>query len=249
MAANADDMNVLVIEYETGMVQKIKDLLHEIDETIHIVGVTENMFAAAEWLTRNKIPDLILANEGVIAGVQKRRRGDIKAVVTFSTHKEAYNFEAFRYKTIRHILNELPGTEERLVNEEKLSSFDQYWGQSKTSSPGSYKERFLVKQGQKLVSIHVNQIAYFFSQERFIFFKTFDNQKYLLEYRMEQLETVLSPNLFFRINRSYIVSMQTVKEIHAYFGNRLKLYLSPAADKEVIVSRKRVTDFKEWLGK
>jgi len=63
------------------------------------------------------------------------------------------------------------------------------------------------------------------------------------------LENVLAPHLFFRINRSYIVSMQTVKEIHAYFGNRLKLYLTPAADKEVIVSRKRVTDFKEWLGK
>ncbi|PZR25125.1 MAG: hypothetical protein DI535_19440 [Citrobacter freundii] len=248
MADNADDMNVLVIEYETGMVQKIKELLYEIDETIQIVGVTENMFAAAEWLTRNKIPDLILANQGMIAGVQKRR-GEIKAVVTFSTNKEAYNFEAFRYKAIRHILSEIPGTEERVMNEEKLNTFDQYWGQSKTSTIGTFKERFLVKQGQKLVSIHVNQIAYFFSQERFIFFKTFDNQKYLLEYRMEQLENVLSPNQFFRINRSHIVSMQTVKEIHAYFGNRLKLYLTPAADKDVIVSRKRVTDFKEWLGK
>lgn len=244
MAHNADDMNVLVIEYEKGMVQKIKDLLHEIDETIQVVGVTENMFAAAEWLTRNKIPDLILANEGMIAGVQKKRRGDIKAVVTFSTTTEAYNFEAFRYKTIRHILNEIPGTEERLLN------FDQYWGNGgKAVAAGNFKERFLVKQGQKLVSIPVGQIAYFFSQERFIFFKTFDNQKFLLEYRMEQLENILSPDSFFRINRSYIVSLQTVKEIHAYFGNRLKLYLSPAADKEVIVSRKRVTDFKEWLGK
>ena len=241
MADNADDMNVLVIEYEKGMVQKIKDLLHEIDESIHVVGVTENMFAAAEWLTRNKIPDLILANEGMIAGVQKKRRGDVKAIVTFSTTTEAYNFEAFRYKTIRHILNEIPGTEERLLN------FDQYWGNAVAA--GNFKERFLVKQGQKLVSIPVNQIAYFFSQERFIFFKTFDNQKFLLEYRMEQLENILSPESFFRINRSYIVSLQTVKEIHSYFGNRLKLYLSPAADKEVVVSRKRVTDFKEWLGK
>ena len=248
MADNADDMNVLVIEYETGMAQKIKELLYEIDETIQVVGVTANMFAAAEWLTRNKIPDLILANEGMIAGLPKRR-SEIKAIVTFSTNSEAYKLEAFRYKTIRHILNEMPGTEERLVNEEKLGTFDQYWGQTKTSGNANYKERFLVKQGQKLVSIHVNQIAYFFSQERFIFFKTFDNQKYLLEYRMEQLENVLAPHLFFRINRSYIVSMQTVKEIHAYFGNRLKLYLTPAADKEVIVSRKRVTDFKEWLGK
>lgn len=242
-------MNVLVIEYELGMVQKIKELLHEIDETIHVVGVTNDISAAAEWLTRNKIPDLILANEGVIDAMQKKRRGDVKAVVTFSTNKEEYNFEAFRYKTIRHLLNEITGTEERLVNEEKLGTFDQYWGPQKNAGSNQYKERFLVKQGQKLVSIHVSQIAYFFSQERFIFFKTFDNQKYLLEYRMEQLENVLAPHLFFRINRSHIVSMQSVKEIHPYFGNRLKLYLSPAADKEVIVSRKRVTDFKDWLGK
>ena len=99
------------------------------------------------------------------------------------------------------------------------------------------------------MSIPVTQIAYFFSQERFIFLKTFDNQKFLLEYRIEQLENLLSPAMFFRINRSYIISLPTVKEIHSYFGNRLKLYLTPLPDKEIIVSRKRVNDFKEWLGK
>jgi DNA-binding LytR/AlgR family response regulator len=66
---------------------------------------------------------------------------------------------------------------------------------------------------------------------------------------MEQLENLLSPVSFFRINRSYIISLPTVKEIHSYFGNRLKLFLSPSPDKEIIVSRKRVNDFKEWLGK
>lgn len=237
-------MNVLVIEYEKRMVQKIKDLLSEIDDSIQVVGVTDDMFSAAEWLTRNKIPDLILATEGMLTGGDYRGKRDIKAVVTFSTNTEAYNFEAFRYKTIRHILNRLPGTEERLVN------FDQYWGEGgKPLAPGAFKERFLVKQGQRLLSIPVSQIAYFFSQERFIFFKTFDQQKFLLEYRIEQLENILSPDSFFRVNRSYIVSLPSVKEIHAYFGNRLKLYLHPAADKEVIVSRKRVSDFKEWLGK
>lgn len=237
-------MNVLVIEYEKGMVQKIKDLLQAIDESIQVVGVTHDMFTAAEWLTRNKIPDLILANEGVIDSVGKKSDKTIKAVVTFSTNTEAYQFQAFRYKTIKHLFNDIPGTEERLLN------FEQYWNtESKSSTSGNYKERFLVKQGQRLLSIPVNQIAYFFSQERFIFFKTFDNQKFLLEYRIEQLENILSPDIFFRVNRSYIVSLPTVKEIHAYFGNRLKLYLSPAADKEIIVSRKRVNDFKEWLGK
>ena len=235
-------MNVLVIEYEKGMVQKIKALLQSVDETIQVVGVTHDMFAAAEWLTRNKIPDLILANEGMIVNSPNKEK--IKAVVTLTIEKEAYHYQAFRYKTIRHLFNDFPGTEERLLN------FEQYYNpESRPQQTGNYKERFLVKQGQRLLSIPVNQIAYFFSQERFIFFKTTDNQKFLLEYRIEQLENMLNPEMFFRVNRSYIVSHLTVKEIHAYFGNRLKLYLSPAADKEIIVSRKRVSDFKEWLGK
>ena len=237
-------MNVLVIENEKLMIQKIKDLLYEIDESIQVVGVTDDMFAAAEWLTRNSIPDLILANEEMIAGIDNETSRNIKAIVTISRNKEKFNFAAFRFKTIRHILKSLPGTEERLVN------FDQYWGNTgKTLSAGSFKERFLVKQGQKLLSVPITQIAYFFSQERFIFFKTFDNQKFLLEYRIEQLEKTLAPHIFFRVNRSHIISLPAVKEIHPYFGNRLKLYLTPAADKEVIVSRKRMSDFKNWLGK
>lgn len=236
-------MNVLVIEYEKGMVQRIKDLLQAIDESIQVVGVTHDMFSAAEWLTRNKIPDLILVNEGSVPGMKKTNSANIKAVVTFSTNNEAYQFQAFRYKNIRHLFNELPQVEDRLLN------FDQWANDNRVSQNNNYKERFLVKQGQRLLSIPVAQIAYFFSQERFIFFKTFDNQKFLLEYRIEQLENMLAPEKFFRVNRSYIVSLPTVKEIHAYFGNRLKLYLAPGSDKEIIVSRKRVTDFKEWLGK
>jgi DNA-binding LytR/AlgR family response regulator len=238
-------MNVLVIEYEKGMVQKIKDLLNEIDESIHVVGVTSDLFAAGEWLNHNSIPDLILANEGTIPGAGRRKgRADIKATVTISTTTAEYNFEAYRYNTIRHLLERIPGEDSRLVN------FDQYWTEGgKALHLPSFKERFLVKQGQRLLSIPVSQIAYFFSQERFIFFRTFDNQKFLLEYRIEQLETLLPPQQFFRINRSFIISLLSVKEIHSYFGNRLKLYLHPAADKEVIVSRKRVSDFKEWLDK
>jgi DNA-binding LytR/AlgR family response regulator len=232
-------MNVLVIEYEKVTAQKIKELLYQIDDSIHVVGITDDMFTAAEWLKKNKIPDLILANERVMAGMEKQNSREIKTMVTFSTITEEYNFAAFRYKTMRQILNTIPAVEERVLHVDI----------EKPITAGAFKERFLVKQGQRLLSIPVTQIAYFFSQERFIFLKTLDNQKFLLEYRMEQLETLLSPAMFFRINRSYIISLPTVKEIHSYFGNRLKLYISPPPDKEIIVSRKRVNDFKEWLGK
>lgn len=235
-------MEVLVIEHEKLLAQKLKELLFEVDESIRIVGITNDLTGAIDWLHRNRIPDIILANEEAMADIEEKRKKDIRAVVTFSTNSEKYKFVAFRYKTIREILVELPLTDERPGLSLNASN-----GHGDARQGPGFKERFLVKQGQRLLSISVDQVAYFFSEERFIFLKTFDNQKYLLEYRMEQLERLLSPQLFFRINRSYIVSLNTVKEIHAYFGNRLKLSLAPAADREVIVSRKRVGEFKQWL--
>lgn len=112
----------------------------------------------------------------------------------------------------------------------------------------TYRTRFLVKQGQKFAAIEAADIAYFFSEGRFIFFKTFDNQKYLVEYTLEELESMLDPATFFRINRSLLISFRSVDQIHPYFGNRLKLFLHPAMEKDILVSREKVNDFKQWLG-
>ena len=111
-----------------------------------------------------------------------------------------------------------------------------------------FRTRFLVRQGQKFASVETDGIAYFFSEGRFIFFKTFDNQKYLVEYTLEELEEMLNPQYFFRINRSLVVAFKGVGQIHPYFGNRLKLFLEPSMEKDIIVSREKVQEFKMWLG-
>ncbi len=234
-------MTVLVIEYEKGIAEKITDILAIVDESIRVVGIAPSIQDAAEWLTRNSIPDLILANHAVLPGLPLAAR-EMRAIVTFTTTRGPVNFAALRYKTIRQLLDQHPAVEERLLNFEHLRG-------NQSAQQTRFKERFLVKQGQRLLSIPIGNVAYFFSHERFIYLRTHDNQKFLLEYRIEQLEKMLSPVSFFRINRSFIISLATVREIHAYFGNRLKLYLSPASEKEVIVSRKRVNGFKQWLGK
>jgi Response regulator of the LytR/AlgR family len=112
----------------------------------------------------------------------------------------------------------------------------------------NFRNRFLVKQGQRFASILTPDIAYFFSDGRFIFFKTYDNQKYLVEYTLEELESMLDPEYFFRINRSLLIAFKSVAQIHPYFGNRLKLILEPPMEKDIIVSREKVGDFKAWLG-
>jgi len=112
-----------------------------------------------------------------------------------------------------------------------------------------YRKRFLVKHGQKLVSVEVDEIAYFFSDGRLNFFKTFDNRKFVVDYTMDELNDMLDPDKYFRISRSFFISVNSVAQIHDYFGNRILLHLKPETDKEAIVSREKVTDFKTWLGK
>jgi two-component system response regulator LytT len=235
-------MTLLVVEEAEDVVHEIRNILDRIDSSIRIVGVTHDMLSVATWLKKNAIPDLILVNAGVVSDLQIINHKEAKAMVTFSTDSDAYNFEAFRFATFRQLMNKLPGNGDFFENSIIRRSL-------KVGNGATYRERFLVKQGQRLHSIHINEIAYFFSEGRFIFFKTFDNQKYITEYRIEMLETMLNPRSFFRINRSHIISLTTVKQIHAWFGNRLKLFLEPEADIDIIVSRERVKKFKAWLGK
>jgi DNA-binding LytR/AlgR family response regulator len=115
--------------------------------------------------------------------------------------------------------------------------------------PKEFRKRFLVKHGQKLVSIEIDEIAYFFSDGRLNFFKTYDNRKFVVDYTMDELEDMLDSQRYFRISRSFYVSVNSIDQIHDYFGNRLLLHLKPPVDKESIVSREKVTDFKKWMGK
>ena len=103
--------------------------------------------------------------------------------------------------------------------------------------------------GQRLLSVEVQDISFFFTDERFSFFKTWNNQKCLIDCTLDELEDSLDPGMFFRINRGVIVMHSTVEQIQPYFGNRLSLTLKPVFEKEAIVSREKVSDFKVWMGK
>jgi DNA-binding LytR/AlgR family response regulator len=145
----------------------------------------------------------------------------------------------------RHLVNRFaPASEQQDFNIENLIKELQ----SKLQ-PKEFRKRFLVKHAQKLVSIDVEEIAYFFSDGRLNFFKTFDNRKFVLDYTMDDLEEMLDPDKYFRISRAFYISVASVDQIHEYFGNRLLIHLKPAVDKEAIVSREKVSDFKKWMGK
>lgn len=254
-------MKVLVVEGEKRVVRILERALKRIDQSIHIIGTIPAIFASAHWLEQHGVPDIILMSEGAVKEHQMidLSQGKMNATVIFTVQSDQFTFYAFRIGHLEHLLpaafldrsQEEEYTETLPPPTQTAIATAATMATTTSATQGihtAWRTRFLVKQGQKFASVETAAIAYFFSEGRFIFFKTLDGQKYLVEYTLEELETMLDPQLFFRINRSLLIAFKCVEQIHPYFGNRLKLFLDPAMEKEILVSREKVNEFKKWLG-
>jgi DNA-binding LytR/AlgR family response regulator len=259
-------MRILIVEDEDLAVKKIKKTLGEVDANADVVGVTDSIAATADWLETNPSPDLILMDIELSDGQSFEifSRVPVKSAVVFTTSYDEYALKAFKVNSIDYLLKPVQKEDlEAALNKYKQMKQMYASGDGNTSlnmdalvkelqhklQPKEYRKRFLVKHGQKLVSIEADEIAYFFSDGRLNFFKTDDNRKFVVDYTMDELEDMLDPQKYFRISRSFYVSVRSISQIHDYFGNRLMLQLKPEVDKEAIVSREKVSDFKKWMGK
>ena len=259
-------MKVLIIEDEELAVKKLRKTLNAVDESAEVVGVADSIRSSVNWLQNNPSPDLILMDIELCDGQSFEifDKVDVKSTVIFTTSYDEFALKAFKVNSVDYLLK--PVQKEDLhvaiekykklktlykdANESPVFNIENLVKELQQKMQGKeYRKRFLVKQAQKLVSIETEQIAYFYSDGRLNFFKTFDNKKFVVDYTMDELEEMLDPEKYFRISRSFYVSINSVDQIHDYFGNRLMLYLKPQVDKEALVSRERVSDFKRWLGK
>lgn len=259
-------MKVLIIEDEELAVKKLQKTLASVDATAEVVGVADSIRSSVSWLQQNPSPDLILMDIELADGQSFEifDKVDVKSTVIFTTSYDEYALKAFKVNSIDYLLKpiqkeDLHAALEKLKNVRSLYSNNNSTPALNVDSlvnelrqklqPKEYRKRFLVKHAQKLVSVDVEEIAYFYSDGRLNFFKTNDNRKFVVDYTMDDLEAMLDPDQFFRISRAFYVSVNCIDQIHDYFGNRLLLNLKPAVDKEAIVSREKVTDFKKWMGK
>lgn len=112
----------------------------------------------------------------------------------------------------------------------------------------TYKKRFTIKMGQQLKMITIEEVECFYSENKGTYLHTFENREYLLDQTLEQLESELNPSNFFRVSRKFIIPMKGIKEIQMHSNSRLKVILPTYNEDEVIVSREKVADFKNWLG-
>ncbi|GAB4017827.1 LytTR family DNA-binding domain-containing protein [Spirosoma migulaei] len=114
--------------------------------------------------------------------------------------------------------------------------------------PAVFKDRFLIKQGQRLFSVPVEEVAYFFSRNKLTFIKTHDNHDWLLDHTLDELAQLLDPRHFFRLNRQVIADLKAVHKVYLYFNGKLKINLQPGFEEEVVVSREKASELKRWLG-
>ncbi|TLV03204.1 LytR/AlgR family response regulator transcription factor [Dyadobacter luticola] len=260
-------MNALIVEDEDLSVRRLKKLINETAPALNIVGVTDSIEETVDWLEKNKKsknadPDLIFLDIELSDGQSFEifNRVQVSSTIIFTTSYDEYALQAFRLNSIDYLLKpvhreDLQRSLQKYENMRAQPATDSLEGIRKLlegfkqAAPVEYRQRFLVKQGQKMLSVEVGEIAYFFTDDRYSFFMTETNQKLLVDYTLDELAEVLDPSRFFRINRGMMVTHRAVDKIDPYFGNRLSLTLRPVHNKEALVSREKVGDFKQWMGK
>ncbi len=212
---------------------------------------------AVRWFEQPARPDLIFAdihlNDGL--GFELFEAVRSHTPVIFTTAHDAYTLQAFRLNSVDYLLKPVafPDLARALDKYHRLypppaaaPALPAPAATAPAPAPG-FKRRFLVKIGQQLKYMPVSEVAYFQYEDEGVALTTLAGARLPVDYTLDQLESMVDPRSFFRISRKFLVGLAAVQKIHLYFNSRLKLDLAPPADAEVLVSRERVADFKQWL--
>jgi DNA-binding LytR/AlgR family response regulator len=186
------------------------------------------------------------------------KRVTLEKPVIFTTAFNEYAIEAFKGNGIDYLLkpitySDLAGSLHKLENLRKnlhapapapLSHLEQAL---QLLQKKNYKNRFMVRTGEHIHSVPAADIVLFYAEDRNVFLLCENKKKFIIDYKMEELEDLLDPAMFFRVNRSYMVNINSIKDVIVYSNSRLLIRLHTDCDKEIVVSRERVQEFKDWF--
>jgi two-component system, LytTR family, response regulator LytT len=274
-------MKILIIEDEQPAAKQLTKMLQKADPSVSIIETIDSVEASVKWLNTFPSPDAIFMDIQIADGLSFDifNHVNITSPVVFTTAFDQYAIKAFKVNAIDYLLK--PIDEEELadvlskIREKRMqlsssvpplqgSPFGQYSTDflkeiaQSLSKTRDFKTRFLIKQGQNIGFVDTQEIAYFFSEEGLTQFYIFQNKKHIIEHTLDELESLINPKDFFRINRKIIVSVKCIQKISTHFNGRLKLELTPNyantvpkdsyGEGGIFVARERVSDFKTWLG-
>jgi len=250
-------MRTLIIEDEKPAARRLQRMLAELD--IEVTTMLHSVEESLNWFQNNEHPDLIFLDIQLSDGLSFEIFDSIaiKSAIIFTTAYDEYALKAFKLNSIDYLLKpidedelttavhqyktQLPKTTDLQVNIEDIRKL--------LINPidRKYKKRFTIKIGQHLKIINTTTIECLYSENKATYIHSDENRNYLVDHSLDHWQEQLDPEQFFRVNRTYIVHINAIKDIIAYTNSRLQLKLHSYNDAEIIVSRERVKDFKNWI--
>lgn len=250
-------MNVIIIEDEKPAARRLSRMLEELGvQASHMLHSVEE---SIEWFQNNEHPDLIFLDIQLSDGLSFEifEHVTISSAIIFTTAYDEYALKAFKLNSIDYLLkpldeDELKTAVEKYNNQQTQQSDVQFNFEDIRKLlvhpiDRKYKKRFTIKVGQHLKIISSDDIECFYSENKATYLHINTNRNYLLDGALEQVQTELDPEKFFRVNRTFIVQVNAIKDIIAYSNSRLKIILNSYSETEIIVSRERVKQFKEFI--
>lgn len=253
-------MNVIVVEDEQLASERLIELIHQCDSRINVVSQMDSVQEVVEYFKSGKSADLIFLDiqlaDGKSFEIFDRVKVDIPII--FTTAYDQYALQAFKLLSIDYLLKpiqliEIQRALDKIVRYPRASAALNNADLAKLkdiihSSEQTFKERLLIKSGNKLYYKSTQDVAYFFADGKtaYLLGKK-DNRKNIIDHTLEELETLLDPKQFFRISRKFIVNVDAIAEIKGLISTRLEVKLHQPCEHELLVSRDRVADFKKWL--
>lgn len=249
-------MRVVIIEDEQLAADALAAIVTRLRPHAVVLSKLGAVEDAVQWLTLHQAPDLIFCDIHLSDGnsFEIFRQVAVKCPVIFTTAYDQYAIEAFKVNSIDYLLKPIKA-------EDVALALKKYEDQQRPQSPDltslqlylqaqhtqQVKSRFLVKNGQAIKVIPVEEVAYFWAEEGVVFLVSRQGKRFIINYTLDQLEEQLDKAAFFRANRQVIVHINAVQEVRPYFKGRFALLLHPAAETDVIISSSKAPGFKEWL--
>lgn len=248
-------MKILLIEDEIPAARQLTKLLMAHNPAFQIIDTLDTVESAVRWIRTFPAPDLVFMDIQIADGLSFDifRQVEVTAPVVFTTAFDQYAVQAFKVNAVDYLLKpvdpeELKRALERIESQRANPAAFNLDALSAYFKKENYKDRFLVKTGQQLSFLAAGDIAFFRSSDGLTQAFTFGGKKYFVDNTLEDLERLLDPRHFFRINRGMVVRLDAILRIHPHLNGRLKLETRPAPPENAFVSRERVVAFKTWLG-
>lgn len=244
----------IIIEDERLAYEEIRRMMQRLRPDYMLTGWATGVEQAVLQLASGGIDLMIVdirLSDGLSFEIFERTAADIPVI--FTTAYDEYALRAFKVNSIDYLLK--PVEEQAL--ETALCKFERN-RLPRTATPelkrleatymtGIRKNRFLVRSGDTFRYVETSDIAFFYSEEKYVFLHLFSSRRYIVDYTLEQLETMLDEAGFFRVARNCIANIRAIGKVSRYFGGRLKIFFSPECPHEVIVSRDRTERVLQWI--